>query len=281
MLGRLRRSAREASEAFADAALHARDGRVRALVAKSPRNARVVAGMVRPELQGKGNEMRRSLTCVRSWIAGISLLAVAGGAGATPVVFSFDGVASGSAANDAVTGSGFRFDLAALLPLLDAFGDPIPGTEAYRVDPDAVDDVRVNDPNSRLYGNAPSPVNALDGIDQGILLTFESPVDLASFAVTLDLSTFGFPGSFDIVFQNANGAALSLLPTQQSVAGFVASLAGPLAGVASIYLPSGAFYDNLTLEVVPEPGTFGLAALGLAGLAAANRRAAERRRGRR
>src|SRR5262249_44630336 len=149
------------------------------------------------------------------------------------------------------------------------------GSEAYRPDPTPFDDVRVNDPNLRLYGNAPSPLNALDAIDQGVLITFGTPVDLASFAITLDLSSLGFPGSFDIVFQDATGAALQQLPTFQAIPGFIASLAGPLSDVASIYLPSGAYYDDLRFEVVPEPGSGALLALGLAALCARRRRACQ------
>ena len=106
-----------------------------------------------------------------------------------------------------------------------------------------------------------------------------APVALSSFAVTLDQSTFGFPGVFDIVFQNDVGAALRLLPTSQSIPGFTASLSGALTQVASIYLPSGAYYDNLSFEVVPEPGSVVLLGLGLAGLGA-TRRGARRRENR-
>ena len=223
--------------------------------------------------------MRNAVTCVRNVIAGATLVLAASAAQATPIVLNFDGVPSGSAANGVASGLGLHFDLASLLPLLDAFGDPIPGSEAYRPDPEPFDVVRVSDPNARFYGNAPSPVNALDAIDQGVLITFDAPVALSSFAVTLDQSTFGFPGVFDIVFQNDVGAALRLLPTSQSIPGFTASLSGALTQVASIYLPSGAYYDNLSFEVVPEPGSVVLLGLGLAGLGA-TRRGARRRENR-
>ena len=208
---------------------------------------------------------------VRGFVVALGVVGIAAGANAVPILLDFDGVASGSTANSAAVGSGLRFDLGAFLPELDAFGDPIPGSDAYRPDPSPIDDVRVNDPSSRGYGNAPSPVNALDALDQGVLITFDTPVDLAAFSVTLDLSTFGFPGGFDIVFQGEDGGVLQLLPTAQSVPGFVAALSGPLLDVASIYLPSGAYYDDLSLSV-PEPA-LGLV-LGLALLPWASRRRA-------
>jgi hypothetical protein len=188
---------------------------------------------------------------------------------AGPVFLNFDSLVTGAPANDAAAGEGFQFDLAAYLPEYDAYGDPIPGSEAYRIDPEPFDLVRATNPSDRGYGYAPSPLNALDALDQGILLTFTSPVDVSLFTTTLDLSTFGFPGTFDIVFQDLAGNALGLLPTQQSVSGFVASAPGTIAGVSSIYFPSGAFYDNLgfTTTPVPEPSAAVLAGIALALLA--------------
>ena len=207
-------------------------------------------------------------------IAGTLLLALtcfAGSARAASLAFDFDGVASGSAANAAVSG-GIHFDLASFLPQLDAFGDPIPGSEASRPDPEPFDLVRVSDPSLRGYGEAPSGLNALDALDQGVLITFDAPVTLAQFAATLDQSSFGFPGVFDVVFQDASGAVLYSLPTQQSVPGFAAAFSGTLYGVSSIHLPGGAFYDNLVLETVPEPESLVTLAFALAALATARRR---------
>jgi len=191
---------------------------------------------------------------------------------ADAVVLTFDSVASGTAANDLVAGQGLRFDLAIYAPDVDEFGDEIPGTEQYRPDPEAVDAVRVGDPQFYGYGAAPSPVNALDALWQGVLITFDTPQDLTAFSVTLDDSTFGYLGTFDIVFQDASGTALFSLPTQQSVPLYVASLAGGLSGVSSIFLPSGAFYDDLEIAPVPEPGTLILLAAGIASLAVTTRR---------
>ena len=209
---------------------------------------------------------------LRRFVVALSALGIGAAAQATTVLVDFDSIASGATANSAVTGLGFRFDLASYLPALDGFGDPIPGSEAYRPDPSPVDDARVNDPSTRGYGTAPSPLNALDALDQGVLITFDTPTDLASFAATLDVSVLGFPGTFDIVFQDTAGGVLHLLPTAQSVPGFLAALSGPLLDVASIYLPSGAYYDNLTIASVPEPGLAWLLGISAAGLLSWRRR---------
>jgi hypothetical protein len=189
---------------------------------------------------------------------------------AASILVNFDSLASGAAANEAVAGLGFAFELGVYRPELDSLGDPIPGSEAYRPDPEPFDLVRVDDPSTPPgyagYGNAPSGPNALDAIDQGVLISFASPVDLTSFSIALDLSTLGFPGTLDIVFQDASGGVLGVLPTEQSVAGFVAARTAPLQGVGSIYLPSGAFYDDLQLTT-PEPAMLLLLGAGLAALA--------------
>lgn len=198
---------------------------------------------------------------------GIALGGLASDSRAASVLLNFDSIATGAPADDAAVGLSLRFDLASYLPEYDAFGDPIPGSEAYRPDPEPFDVVRATNPSAVGYGAAPSPSNALDALDQGVLLTFDTPLDLSLFSVTLDQSAFGFPGTFDIVFQDASGHALQLLPTQQSVPGFVASVTATISGVSSIYLPGGAFYDNLGFTTVPEPSALLLGGLALAGLA--------------
>ena len=203
-----------------------------------------------------------------SAVALVALVSLAGGARAASISLDFDSVAGGSLANDAAAGTGLAFDFAAFLPELDAYGDPIPGSDAYRPDPAPVDAVRVGDPSPFGYGTAPSGPNALNALDQGVLITFDGPKNLTQFSITLDKSGFGFPGTFDVVIQDESGAVLQSIVTQQSVPGFIASFSGNLTGVRSIYLPGGAFYDDLHVET-PEPGALLILAVALGLLSSA------------
>ena len=111
-------------------------------------------------------------------------------AGSLSFNFNFDGVASGSQANSAIgSATGMvSFVNAVYAPLLDGFGDPIPGSERWMPDPDpATPAVVVEDP-STSYGPAPSVANALNALWQPVLMQFANPVWLDMFSVTLDNS---------------------------------------------------------------------------------------------
>ncbi len=189
------------------------------------------------------------------------------------VLLGFDGLVAGSSANSAAPGNAqfthavFDFDYDA------ATGDPLPGTQRWRTDATAPE-VIVEDPSTYGRGDAPSPSNALNALWQPVLLTFQHPLDLVAFGVTLDNDTYGddgtLPGFDDIAvrFLDLNGVILGSIPVNQTQPGFQIS-AGAMAGVAAIVLPGGAFYDNLTWAPVPEPGQWaGIAGLGLLGFTA-------------
>jgi hypothetical protein len=180
-------------------------------------------------------------------------------------LLNFDAGLSGSLANDQAP-AGLSFHYGALLPNLDEFGDPIPGTDRWQIDITAPA-VTVVDPNFYGRGNAPSIANALDGVFSPTLMMFSTPRDLSSFAITLDNDTFGTPG-LNIEFY-ASGLTtdmlLATLPVDQLTPGFIASI-GAVTGVDKIVLPGGALYDNVSFTVVPEPATGALFGLGILGM---------------
>lgn len=196
-------------------------------------------------------------------------------------VIDFDGLASGVAANgDAVAqANGITFGFALFGPSYDEYGDPIAGSDAWRPDTSAPEVLALN-PDSfagGFYGPAPSGLNSLDARDQPVLMSFAAPVNLASFAVTLDNSTLwggnATPGANDLLFLDADGNLLASLATDQTVAGYVAALTGPLSGVSSILLASGAHYDNITFTAaVPLPAGLPLLLSALGGFGFCQRR---------
>ena len=127
--------------------------------------------------------------------------------------------------------------------------------------------------NPTLYGrgNAPSPTNALNGLDQEILVQFNQAYDLSSFGFTLENSSFGVP--FAAVSFVSGASTVLTVGLDQTVSGFVFSQ-GAVSGVTGVVLPGGKFYDNVTVSgnaaAVPEPSTWaalvGVAALGAAAL---------------
>lgn len=183
-------------------------------------------------------------------------------------VLGFDSQTDGSAANLSAP-SGVSFAVGTFSPDLDSEGDFIDGSDRWRVDVDA-DAVLVRNPSFYDRGAAPSSPNALDAVFDTVLVSFSSPQVVSGFSVRLDNDTFGFDG-LAIEFYSVGSSSNTLLgsiPIDQAVPGFLATLAGPLAGVDFVVLPAGALYDDLSFTAVPEPSEWGFLAAGALGAVA-------------
>ena len=199
-----------------------------------------------------------------------ALFAVAGSASAVTFTTNFDTATDGTLVSTFNT-SDLSFHNGVLRPIQDGDGIDIPGSEQWQIDATSDIDfpVIVSNPLNLGYGSAPSGTLALNVIDQSVIIRFASDVDIQSFSVTLDNSTFGYNTSIDFV----NGANVALSQViDQATAGLVVNI-GAVSGVRSIVLPATAFYDNLSISyttssAIPEPSSYaalaGLAGLGLA-----------------
>lgn len=213
---------------------------------------------------------------MRSLIA-LSVAAIAAGAnaGVASHTFTFDDLEPGANANftSQPDSFGVSFHYGVFSPDVDEFGDPIPGSERWRIDTEAPD-VIVDNPETYGRGPAPSGQLALEALFQPVIIAFQDPASIAHFSATLDNDTFGFngflPGFEDISLQffREDGSLIQRFAIDQTTPGFVVEASG-LSDVSFALLAGGAFYDNIFIAI-PAPGAAGL--FGLAGVAAIRRR---------
>ncbi|MCC6232836.1 MAG: hypothetical protein IT580_09350 [Verrucomicrobiales bacterium] len=203
--------------------------------------------------------------------------------GATPVMlhaadafFPFDSVPSGSPANLAAH-PGISFEPAVFLPLLDGEGVPVAGTEAWRVDGSA-GAVTVENPLTYDRGVAPSGPNALNAVFQPVLIDLASPTVIRQFAMSLDADTLGDRAAV-VTFWDSGDKLLGSFTVNQRTPLLEVNEALELSGVAKVVLPAGAFYDNLRISSIPEPGPVLLVLVGSLCLGI-SRRAPKRREAR-
>ncbi len=162
----------------------------------------------------------------------------------------FDGLTAGDIANNDPAVIGFSLTYGVLEPVLDSFGDPIPGSDHWVTDI-AYGSATVANTALAGYGAAPTGTLALDASLQSVLLTFSGLVNLNSFQFTLDNDTFG-SDLFTANFYGPGDTLLSSVPVLQTSSGSVVSVSG-LAGVSYAVLPSGAMYDHFVVDFAPVP----------------------------
>jgi hypothetical protein len=191
-------------------------------------------------------------------------------ASAQSFAFNFDAVPSGTLANSVLPG-GLTVEPAFYGPSFDTNGDPIPGSDAWRVDSSAPAVVLEN-PLAYDRGTAPSPANALNALFQPVMFLFPTPRPVGLFRTILDGDEFG--SVLPIEFYDSNDVLLRSINIDQSVPYLqVSDLAG-IGGVSKIVLPAGAFYDNVLITAVPEVNSSVLVGGALIGVEAWLRRRA-------
>jgi hypothetical protein len=154
---------------------------------------------------------------------------------------------------------------------LDENGDPL-AVPGFRAD---VGSTVAIDPSLAGYGPAISG-KALDGTNNPVMFTFASALNLSSFGVFLDNSSFGnVPQTggnpafgTNILFYDAADALIGFIPVDQTVSGFTVADGSTYNNVSKVILPSGAFYDNVSFAAaaVPEPASAALVCLGAVAL---------------
>ena len=158
----------------------------------------------------------------------------------------------------------------AVLETVDENGDPV--VPYWIADPTGTPVAAATADYINAMGYGPATSAALDAEVQPILFTFASPVDLAVFSTKLDNSGFGNLADEFITFYDASDTLIASIRVSQGTPGFVVMNEGVLTGVTKVVLPTTAFYDDMVLLPVPEPGIPLLGVAGALGLAMGRRR---------
>jgi hypothetical protein len=193
----------------------------------------------------------------------------------------FDSLAAGSNANaDLVAqANGLSFASSYVDDIVDADFNVL-GQHwlAYNdaVDHQGVDPaIFVREPSPLGWGIAPSGSNALDARFDQVMLHFAAPTQLTS--VSFDLAQGGYAGNLGastLLLLDANGVQIgqSYAFNQSTDSGLALNFANPVL-VSAILLPSGKFYDNISVTTaVPEPESWAMLAVGLGLLSAVVRK---------
>lgn len=193
---------------------------------------------------------------------------------ANAYTINFDNLADGALANaDAVAlANGVTFASGQLTDILDPITFDVIG-QHWLADP--AYSIYASNPSAIGWGTAPSGNRALDGRYDQVLVQFAQPTQLTDFSVAMDNSSYGFPANVNLLFLDANGQTVHSDSFQQNITtSFGVNFLTPTT-VSAVLLPSGKFYDNVTVTAVPVPAALVLFSSGLLGLVGLARKRAQ------
>ena len=190
--------------------------------------------------------------------------------------FTFDSVAAGSDANDALGSWASRLSFVNPDTMLDVDGQgALTGTYHWIDATVTYGAVKViSDPD-----NALSPDNVLANDKQPIIVSFSTPVNITRFSIAQDNSGLGnlATNGSHLAFLDASGheiAGANAYYTQYGNFGLTIQNLAPVNNVSGVLLAGGRNYDNMYVNAVPvpEPGTWLMLSGGLMLMGAMARR---------